>query len=48
MKNKTCKHKWVFDKALEFKKDSFMGSNYYRTVYHCEKCMIQNIQTVYR
>ena len=51
MKKKTCKHKWVFDKELPFYERLPFGSqllSHYRTVYHCEKCMQQDIQTIYR
>lgn len=46
---KQCKHKWVFDISVSFKGYDSRGlEDYYRTVYHCEKCMQQDIQTIYR
>jgi len=47
MKKKTCKHKWVFDKEVTFPKE-YWHNETHRMVYHCEKCMHQNIQTIYR
>lgn len=45
-RKKICGHIWMFDAVVGF--GSPDARSYYRSIYHCIRCMRQDIQTIYR